>query len=428
MGRPCSGRVLVVVMTRWIEPDPATPGVTWWQVIALWILFFGSLMAAVKIPGTQIGLSNLCIAGASSVLLVGLRREALAVVWQFRSATVIGTLAWAWIGFAALAGPLVQVASRAWVKGLVYLVAGLALVALARRDGRGLRLTVLWFLVALAIGGVAESAWPANPLLELLRSESSLSITPRVASLMPWPNQYGVAMVFAMVLLEGLVRANWGRVTPWLLRVLVLSQVAQSGSRNAWLVFAAALVGLVVARTVPPRRAAIVALLFVAIGVTLPVPARQAGIRTGSWLEPANSLIHEPQGWSPALSPAHQSASLRSKLWRQAADVIRDRPVMGVGPAVFQATRGVEVMGRPGFNTHNLVLEILVSGGVGALVLSVLAAGLVVVGVPPPRLPSAMPLVVVLGGQILDCFLHDPTFVVLGAAAIGWFVAPEDAT
>jgi O-antigen ligase len=277
---------------------------------------------------------------------------------------------------------------------------------------------VLGFLVALGLFGVLESAFPESIPFAILRSDDSLSITPRVASLMPWPNQYGVAMIVGLALVEILVgcRGLAGRPA-WPVRVLLLSQIAQSGSRNAWLVLTATVALLVVRRITPWRRAVILAALFAGIVLTLPVPARQLGLRHGSWLPPANQMIDEPLGWSPSLSPVGLSVDLRSQLWSEAVTAIERHPITGLGPNVFQATAGLRVMNETGFNTHDLLLELWVGIGTVGLILIGLAVVLAWRVRPPGAVVTGVPLAVMLLGQVFDCYTHDPTMVVLMALA-----------
>lgn len=395
-------------------------------VVPLGVLLGGSLLAALRLPGLGVGLSNLLIAAAGLTLL-GLHRDDL---WRCRRRLAPPVLAavgvWVWSWVAALTGPLPEVALRSSAKGAVYglaLLGALALFASPRRRPAAVG-GVLAFLVVLALFGVVEAAFPQSLPFLLLRTDDSLSITPRVASLLPWPNQFGVAMVLALVLVEDLARRGLlGPRAAWALRLLLLVQVAQSGSRNAWLVLAATLTMLALGRVTPGRRAAGLAALFAAVAVTLPVPARQLGLHRGSWLPAANLLIAEPRGWSPSLSPIGMSASLRSKLWREAAAEIRRHPVSGLGPNVFQAVVGPRVMGEPGFNAHNLVLEAWVALGTVGLGLVGIAVALALACRPPGRGAGGLPLAVLLLAQVMDCFTHDPTMVVLmvlsGAAA--WF-------
>jgi O-antigen ligase len=388
------------------------------------LMLAGSLGAALRIPGLGIGLALPMIGGVSLLLLVPRWDDALRLLRLQRVAVWCAVATWAWLAVAAALSPRPLVAWEAWLKIGIFGLAGVAVAAVcADRNRRRVVVdTVLVFLTLLALFGIAEAVWPQNLMLQVLRSESSLSITPRVASLLPWPNQFGVLMVFALAVLEVRRPELRSRAVMWALRVLFLSQVAQSGSRNAWLVLGGALVVLVAFRIAPAKRAALLVLVFVVIGLTLPVPARQAGLRRGSWLPPANRIIHEPRGWSPSLSPAEQSFSLRSKLWREARSTIARHPLTGIGPGVFQATGGVEVMGREGFNTHNLGLEIGAAGGAVGVVLAGATVLLLVLGAPRPRRRWVAPLLVLGGGQVLDCFLHDPTFSVLLAVSVALFI------
>jgi O-antigen ligase len=385
-------------------------------------LLGGSLLAAIRVPGLGIGLSNLLIAAAGLALLWLYRADLRQHHRRLLPPLLAGLAVWLWSFVAALAGPMPEIGLRSAVKGAFYALAlggALALFAAPARVTGALRM-VLGFLLLLAGFGVVEAIFPESWPFLLLRSEDSLSITPRVASLLPWPNQFGAVMVLGLVVLELLAARRAIRPgLAWGSRLLLLVQVGQSGSRNSWLLLGAALLLLVVLRSTPWRRAVVLGAVFAVIVVTLPVPARQLGLRQGSWLPAANQMIETPGGWSPSLAPAGLSLSLRSQLWREAVAEIRQHPVAGLGSNVFQAYAGPRVMHEFGFNTHNLLLEVWVGLGTVGLLLVAIAAVVAVRSRLRGDGLGGLPLAVLLLAQVLDCFTHDPTVVVLMALLAG---------
>ena len=390
--------------------------------VPLAVLLGGSLLAAIRVPGLGIGLSNLLIAGAGLTLLWLYHADLGQHQHRLLPPVLAGLAVWLWSFVSALAGPMPEIGLRSTVKGAFYALAlagGLALFAAPARVSGALRI-VLGFLLVLAGFGVVEAIFPESLPFQLLRSEDSLSITPRVASLLPWPNQFGVAMVLGLVVVELLaLRLAIGPGVAWGSRLLLLVQVGQSGSRNSWLLLGAVLLLLVLLRTTPWRRAVVLGAVFAAVVVTLPVPARQLGLRQGSWLPAANRLIETPAGWSTSLAHAGLSLNLRLQLWRETVAEIRHHPVAGLGPNVFQAYAGPRVMHELGFNTHNLLLEVWVGLGTVGLLLLASAVTLAVRSRPLGDGVGGLPLAVLLLAQVLDCFTHDPTVVVLMALFAG---------
>lgn len=384
--------------------------------VPLAVLLGGSLLAAARVPGLGIGVSNLLIAGAGGTLLWLYRADLRQHRRRLVPPLLAGLVVWLWSFVSALAGPMPELGLRSTIKGGFYALAlggALALFAAPARVTGALRM-VLGFLLVLAGFGVVEAIFPESLLFLLLRSEDSLSIAPRVASLLPWPNQFGAVMVLGLVVLELVAaRRAIGSGLAWGSRLLLLVQVAQSGSRNSWLLLGAALLLLVVLRTTPWRRAVVLGAVFAIIVVTLPVPARQLGLRQGSWLPAANQMIETPGGWTPSLAPAGLSLSLRSKLWREAVGEIRQHPVAGLGSNVFQAYAGPRVMRELGFNTHNLLLEVWVGLGTVGLLLVAIAGVVALRSRPRGEGVGGLPLAILLLAQVLDCFTHDPTVVVL---------------
>jgi O-antigen ligase len=266
------------------------------------------------------------------------------------------------------------------------------------------------FLLVLACIGIIEVIFPQSAFFAAFRTEGSLSIYPRVASLLGWPNQFGVLMAVGVVLTELLRRRGFIERRFGLLCTFVfLTQVAQSGSRNAWLTLVGALFWMAARRMLPAKRAAALGALFIAIVLILPVSARQ----TGLWDLPWAPDRFDDQPWTPSLSHPSLSLSLRTRLWREAAREIRNHPVSGLGLEVFEIEVGPRVMGRRGFNAHNLALNITAELGFVGLAFA-LAIGVQLFRSRSRDSDAAeAALVTMLGGQMLDCFVHDATFMSL---------------
>jgi O-antigen ligase len=361
-------------------------------------------------PVFAVGISNFLIP-VFALGLVVLYRGSIPAVFarqKWLLAALLGLSVWALV--ASLFGVMPAVSSYYWLKfnllGLA-VPAFLLLVARERRMWTATRL-VHAFLLALALVGIIEVIFPQSPIFSTFRSEGSLSIYPRVASLLGWPNQFGLLMAVGVVLTELLRRRGFiERRVGLVCTAIFLTQVAQSGSRNAWLALFGALGWMAVRRMLPVKRAAAVGAVFVAIVLILPVSARQTGLWDLSWFPDR----FEEQPWTPSLSPPGLSLSLRSQLWREAAVEIRNHPISGLGVEVFEIEIGPRVMGRRGFNAHNLVLNTTAELGFVGLALAVLVGVRLYRSRSPDTAVAEAVLVTMLGGQILDCFVHDATFM-----------------
>lgn len=377
----------------------------------------GALVGLAKIPGVGIGWSN-ALVPLGGIGLIFVHHDALVPTFKkYRCLFILGLAFWCWGLIAALAG---------WdpVRSLRWLIkaGGWALVfvgaTVASRDEEhgGALLKTLWlFLVVIALGGVAESVVPGSDFWRLFRTESSLSIQPRVASILGWPNQFGLIMGAGLFLNERLgMTGLLNRPVVTLTRILLITQLAQSGSRNAYLTFAVVLVVAVATKALPWKRGALAAVIFAVTVVLLPVASLQAGL--GRVYVPQLEPTLESRTWE--LSDRRQTLSLRSQLWRQAtAEIVRD-PVTGIGPDVFQFHVGPRVMDRTGFNAHNLPLQVTVETGFIGLALA-LAWAFVLFSNRTPGSAALLPLTALAVGQLLDCFVHDPPTMVVCALLCG---------
>ncbi len=376
------------------------------------LLLVGSLCTEVKMPIFGVGLSNLLIP-LSALGIVILYRASIPTVWARQKTVVVALLAFsAWALTASLLGVMPSTSSYYWVKYNVLALALPAFLLLVADDERRWTATRLVhaFLLGLALFGIIEAIFPGSAVFEVFRTERSLTITPRVASLLGWPNQFGVLMAVGVVLTELLRRREMlGRSFTWFCTAVFLTQVAQSGSRNSWLTLLGALVWLAARRMVPAKRAAVLGIIFIAIVLILPVSARQTGLWDYSW----SPSRFEEQPWTPSLSKPSLSLLLRYKLWREAAVEIRNHPVSGLGLEVFEIKIGPRVMGRRGFNAHNLALNITAELGLVGLGLALLVGVQLYRSRSPDSAVGEAVLVTMLGGQMFDCFVHDATFMSL---------------
>ena len=393
------------------------------------ILLVASVASAVRVPYLDGGLPNLALPIASVALVLSVRPAPRPFLRRHGSllAAVGALVAWTWLS--AAASPRPDTALRMALKSTLYAGAFVAFVVRfedERRSARSQR-AILVFLAGLALLGVVESALPDAGLFRLFRTERSLSIQPRVSSILPWPNPYGVLMVAGVALSEGMAAAKLLTArTSLLASLLFLTQVAQSGSRNAWGVAALLLVAVCVRASRERRggRPALLAAFFAAGLVLLPVAAYQLRIERSSPV--ARALLPDRYVGTSSLADPMLSLSLRGRIWRLAFVCVSYQPFLGLGPGVFTKLATPTVMeGRTGFNAHNLPLELAVDVGIPGLLLGLLALA----ALRPARWlsrPAGTAVAALLAGQLLDCFLYEPATMIVMLALAASLAVPRD--
>ncbi len=398
---------------------------------AFGLLLVFSVASAVRVPYLGGGLPNLALPLSSAALVLAARPEPRAFLRRHGPllAAVGALLAWTWLS--AAASRLPDTALRMAFKSTLYAGAFTAFVARFEDDERAARSlrAILLFLAGLAFLGIVESAFPDAGLFRLFRTERSIAIQPRVSSILPWPNPYGILMVAGVALSEGMAAARLLAPRAALLAsLLFLTQVAQSGSRNAWGVTGLVLV-LVAVRALRERkgrRAATLAASFAAGLVLLPVAAYQLRIERSSPV--ARALLQERYVGTSSLADPMLSLSLRGKIWRLGLVCVSFQPFLGLGPGVFTKVATPTVMGgRDGFNAHNLPLELAVDVGLPGLLLGLVA----IAALRPARWlsrPAGTAAAAILAGQLLDCFLYDPATVIGMLALAASLAVPRDVT
>lgn len=392
------------------------------------LLLLASPAGALSVPFLGVGLPNLFFPLASLAIL-GLSRQATVQILRRHAflLSAVGALL-AWTALSAVASPKPETALRLAVKSVLYAGTFAALLVRFAEEERGRRsLRALFgFLVVLALLGVTESFFPESALFWLFRDGRSLSILPRISSILPWPNPYGVLMAAGVALAESLASARIvASRTTLFASLLFLSQAAQSGSRNAW-----GVVGLVLAaravravREGGALRVAGLAAFFAAGLYFLPVAAFQLRIERSSPV--ARALLPNHYVGSTSLADPVLSLSLRARIWRTAATCIRYQPVLGLGPGVFTRYATPPLMNRVGLNAHCLPLNLAVDLGLPGLALG----ALVLLALRPARwlgLPAGAPLAALLAGQVVDCFLYEPATLLVMMACAASVASPRE--
>lgn len=303
---------------------------------------------------------------------------------------------------------------RYWTKGVLYGAFFWAVLGVCtmKNHRQNIEMVLIAFLAALAAFGLVETAVPDLPLFSWLRVPHSLTIRPRIASVLSWPNTLGALMVMGVALTESL--GVIGRITAPVatgLTSLFVLLTAQSGSRNAWTSLIVALALLALRKQVSLRRSLGIALLFGICVFFLPVPRFQMGVLDAAALPV--SPQHAASGRAPtSLAEPLQSLSLRQMLWNRGLRAWEGRPFRGVGLGVFSTHLSPTLPGNTkNPNLHSLPLNVLVETGIPGLILvlawlrTVMGGGL--------KSPAMVALMTALVAQLFDNFLYDPSFTLV---------------
>jgi O-antigen ligase len=382
---------------------------SWLTTSLLCGLFAAATLVQIRLPLGNFSANNL-LAPLFAVCLGWHERDmGVAALRRHTRLLVATAILYGWVWLSALSGVLPALSLRiAGRYGGYLFVFGCFLVLLQRRTAwcRAQR-TVHGVLVAFGILGVIEYWFPAFPFLQV---RGPLIVYPRVASLLLWPNQFGVLMAIGVAF--GAALRCEGRLATWAddaAQLVFLLALALSGSRNGWGTFAALLLASAAMRVMSVRRAVALGLSLFLLVLSFPVPRAQLGLRG----LPLPQATLAPPDLSHTNTPA-QTLTPRLMLWRAATDEIWRHPVSGLGPEVFATTVGPRITGQVGINTHDLLLNLATDLGLVGLLLATVWLTLLLRAGDLQRWTTSLPLLGLGLGQIVDCFTYDYTFVVFG--------------
>jgi O-antigen ligase len=385
-------------------------------------MLVGSLFHLVRLPIIDKGIHNVIVPLAATGI-VFLRRSILPAAFQrFRFLILATAILYVWMWLSAVLSPYRHIGLVQALNYSGYLVSFIGLTVLFFRVTVKTRLlymrTVFFFLLSLALIGILEYLYPTLSVFAFFRCPESLLIYPRLAALMIWPNQFGVFMALAGAL--GLLL--WPRETVSLSLLLVglfltLFCLANTGSRNGWMVFVLTMSSLLAFGTLGLLRFSLIMALFVLALLSFHVSVKQLGIDENDWVP---FIRQTPVDTSKpfrrsevTLTGPGLTVESRIKLWRRAVREITNRPLTGIGVEVFQHAISPQVLGKQGFNTHDLFLNLAVELGLVGLALVGVWTFLLVYRADSHDPITVVPMIPLVAGQIIDCFFYDYTFMVV---------------
>lgn len=202
------------------------------------------------------------------------------------------------------------------------------------------------------------------------------SIPPLDLPLQPGPyRHYHLAAMLLVLLLPALLQARQRagvRAFAWAALIAGLAAIYMSGSRNAWIAAAAVAAGALALKVrIRPGSIAGAAAMVGGLGVLA-----FAGVLGSTTSRLLNTL----------------TLALRAETWSSALSIWLERPMVGWGPgsfpAVFRFQQDVPVFPDPGGHAHNLIVQVLLEGGIVGLIALTAAVVGIVVGITRARRPS----------------------------------------
>lgn len=387
---------------------PAAPIALDRDALLLAALLVGSLVDRPALPLADVAPRNLIVPLCAVALAWRHRAGAWPALRAQRPLLLATGALYAWTWISAALGEAPAHSLRYAAKYGSHVLVFVCLLAALRGTGAGRRAlpVAYWFLVGVAALGIVEYVAPA--LFDAAGGRSP--VYPRVASLLFWPNQLGVLAAVALAL--GIALWREGHLAARAVAIgsaaLVLT-LALAASRNGWGVCLVLLALLRWRGVLSSHAAAAVAAGLALAVLTFPAPAAQLGIRHAAL--PLARHLTGAESTANGTSPPADALLSRRALWSAAWQHLRQHPVTGIGLEAFATGIGPHITGQPWINTHNLALNVAVELGLVGLVL--FAVWLAVLARAGDRADptTALPLLGLGLGQMVDCFIYDPTFM-----------------
>jgi putative inorganic carbon (HCO3(-)) transporter len=356
-------------LRQWRKSSRLMPWVEWVGAVLLMVLFTLAPFVANELTGVLLGLGGLLW-----ILLTLSEDEAdrpqdVSQRSLFGLTTPIHTLVLLYWGICTVAtalSPVRQAAFVGWQKLTLYLL----LFALSARVLRSPRLRS-WVLGAylqvalwVSVYGIQQKRSGVAALATWVDPTSPLSKETRVYSYLGNPNLLGSYLLPAIALsvVAVFVWRHWGAKLLALMMVALNSACLYfTGSRGAWL-------GFVVMALV------MVVLLWQWWSPQLSPTLRRWGLMVALGGSVAVILVAlvavdslRDRALSVFLGSKDSSNNFRQNVWRSAIDMIRDRPILGIGPGNVAFNKVYPLYQRPRFSAlsaYSVWLELAIEAGI----------------------------------------------------------------
>lgn len=378
-------------------------------------LLVATTLVHFKLPLFDLSIHNFLIPLISLILIfINFRSGERKVEIDRRIVLALGVLI-VWVIVVAVLSPYRDTAIRYTVKYLIcYPLLLIGLLVLSRRGVGRNSMVILVFLWFLAIFGILEALFPFNGIVSVFRNEQSLTVYPRIASLLQWPNQFGVLMVVGLVIaILQFKRKSISKHTTTIIIIFFLANIVLSASRNAYLMLFIALFYLCARRQISLKQTVFVVTLFIVLLLTFPISTNQLGIRNSHYFPIIDKIGLDKIGVREMaeLATPVQTMAGRLDIWKVVFSEIGTHPIKGQGLGVFNTRIAEYRLQQEGLHAHNLFLNVIVDTGFVGLIF---AGWLFYVLVRNRDFRCDLwmiPVTVLLASNMLDFFmLHDYPF------------------
>lgn len=383
------------------------------------LMLISSLFQGMKVPVVNAAPYNFIILG-TSLLLLAVSINELSRLWADHKALVIAcTALFLWCFISAFLSPFRDSVLKYPFKYSQVYFYFLAMLCYASREDLVLRSFrfIYRFMAVLALIAALERLFHHQmlPFLMLFRSEESLEVFPRVAGLMMWPNQLGVLSALAVA--TGLIllkKGRLGRTEVLIGTLLLLLEVSLSGSRNAWLNTAIAFLLCWPFGAVKFRKLVAAAAVWTIFMFSFAVPTHQLGIEKNPYIPFSRhfKVNKKDNDKLSGMADPTGGARQRKELWQEGIELWYQNSGTGVGLR-GSCANWEQKTGRKGRNLHNLELNLLVELGIGGIFLSFLLLIIFLKNLRWTEPLVTIPIAVFFTGQVVDCFIHDITFLAI---------------
>lgn len=290
------------------------------------------------------------------------------------------------------------------------------LVLTYKNNNRKFYKLLLYFLELLGILGIVQYFYPNLWIFEI-----SISVYPRISSLLQHPNPFGVLMSSGAILSLVLYKYKFiSKSELYVSEGIFIVTSALAASRNELVIFSLGLFLLLILKYINLRTYILVnSLKAIAIFIS-PLSSSRIVLAIRYFLQSITGLkyrsdtsIHK-QVASKATHSTDIAIHGRLELWDAAIHEIVKRPITGIGAGVFSEHIGSQVFpGRLGYHTHNLFLNFLVELGIPGLLLLLVLIYDLTKKTKFNNLLVTIPLILFLTSQLVDFFIDNVIFTTI---------------
>lgn len=385
------------------------------------IMIFASLVHGLKLPVFNVAPYNIIIPVLAFFLIIFHRDTIGQIINQNKELIIVWSLIWIWMFLTSFLRPLDQAHSlKYYIKYSQYYFLFIAILLYFHSYKNSFFCFLVFYrlMVFLSLVGLVDFFFHSYiaDILQIFNPINTSGSYPRISSLLSGPNQFGVLLVqtllLGLVLNKLQILSNKAVIYCTLLMILLISL---SGSRNAYLVFILGVVAAWRFRVISSRILLLLLFTWALTLISLPVPAQRLGIEKISlnpltWLnQSASSKKINPNGIGNILEKSSKQRFARFeeglKLWKKS-------PLTGAG---IQANAYLwqNKYNTVSSNAHNLLITIISEQGLVGLFLSVLFSYYLFRHLSLSNSLITLPLFIFFTSQIIDCFLHDFTFMII---------------